>query len=232
MRESIEGIAFDLDGTLYPNHVMHIKLIPFAFKEFRLLSNFGKARNIIRKEQKNNPNPQDDFYQRQVELVAKRLGEQPQQVNEKIERLIYKGWEPLFKTVKLFKGVPETIAALRKAGYKVGLMSDFPVETKLEYLGLSGIWDVAMCSEHCGALKPHPKPFLELASAMSLPPEKILYVGNSHAYDVTGAHQVGMKTAWINNPHFPGNGFKKPKPDFSFRDYRQLYDYMLNYNCC
>jgi putative hydrolase of the HAD superfamily len=229
MRNGIEGAAFDLDGTLYPNYRMHIKLIPFILKEWRLLAAFGRARSILREEQKNISSPQEGFYQHQADIAAKLLSVPPQPLKEKIDSLIYRGWEPLFKTVRLFKGTAETLAALKKAGYKLGLMSDFPPEKKLEYLGLSDLWDAALCSEYCGAIKPNPLPFKELARAMNLPPEKIIYVGNSRHYDVTGASLAGMKTAWIKSPLFPGRGLKKPVPDFAFSNYRQLYDYMLNY---
>ena len=227
MRNSIEGIAFDLDGTLYPNYSLNIKLIPFLLKEWRLLAAFGKARNIIRKEQENPSYQPGDFYQRQIGITAKILEVQPQPLEEKIDILIYRGWEPFFKTIKLFKGVAETLSALREAGLKMGLLSDFPPETKLEYLGISGIWDAVLCSERCGALKPHPLSFTELAAAMAMPPEKILYVGNSRPYDVAGANRVGMKTAWIKSALLP-RGHKKPMPDFTFSNYRQLYDFMLN----
>jgi putative hydrolase of the HAD superfamily len=226
MRNGIEGVAFDLDGTLYPNYRFNIKLLPFILKEWRLLSAFGKARKIIRQEQEISTLPQTDFYKYQADKTAKILKIQHQPLQEKIERLIYRGWEPLFKKVKLYKGSVETIAALRKAGYKLGLMSDFPPETKLEYLGLSGIWDAVLCSENFGVIKPHSLPFTELASAMSLPCERILYVGNSHPYDVAGAARTGMKTAWIKNALSPAK--KKPEPDFIFSNYRQLYDFMVD----
>jgi putative hydrolase of the HAD superfamily len=227
MRDGIEGVAFDLDGTLYPNYRFNVKLLPFILKEWRLLSAFGKARKIIRREQEISPAPRINFYEYQADKTAKILNVEPKPMQEKIERLIYKGWEPLFKKVRLYESSIETLAALRKAGYKLGLMSDFPPETKLEYLGLSGIWDTVLCSENFGVIKPHSLPFTELASAMSLPCEKILYVGNSYSYDVVGAARVGMKTAWIKNTSFPVN--KKPAPDFIFSNYRQLYDFMVNY---
>jgi putative hydrolase of the HAD superfamily len=227
MRNNIEGVAFDLDGTLYPNCRLNYKLIPFILKNWSLLTAFGKARVIIRKEQETTPLPQGDFYEYQAEITAKILSVPAAQLKEKIEKLIYRGWEPLFKNVKLFENTIETLNALRNAGYKLGLLSDFPPETKLEYLGLSGIFDTAFCSEHYNALKPHPLSFNELAKAMSLPCEKILYVGNSHKYDVVGAAGAGMKTAWIRPPFCLNCGNKKPKPDFSFSNYRQLHNFML-----
>jgi len=244
MLENIKGAAFDLDGTLYPNYRLNSRLIPFILKEGRLLSAFGKARTIIRKEQEKslkdqtqsststsrflNPGsrfPASDFYKFQAEITAKILSVNPEQLKDKIERLIYRGWEPFFKAIKLFKGVIETLEALKKAGFKMGLMSDFPPERKLEYLGISGFWDVVQCSEYSGVIKPHPLSFNKLAEAMSLPPENILYIGNSHSYDIRGAAGVGMKTAWLK----PVLSEKKdPKPDFSFTNYRQLLNFMIH----
>jgi putative hydrolase of the HAD superfamily len=228
MRKEIEGVAFDLDGTLYPNYRLNIKLIPFAFKEMPLLAAFGRARMIIREEQKNGDIQHTDFYNHQAEITAQMLKAPVEVIKEKIDALIYKGWEPLFKTVEPYRYVFETLTALHNSGYKLGLLSDFPPEKKLEYLGLSGFWDVINCSEYSGALKPHPLSFTKLIDQMNLPPEKILYVGNSLSYDVVGAAKAGMKTAWIS--FIPPQILIKsePKPDFSFYSYRQLFDYMLH----
>jgi len=239
LRGNIEGIAFDLDGTLYPNYRLNIRLLPFISKELRLLTAFGEARKIIRRRQDEGYLPDGDFYEYQAEITAnvlagKNKADAPpdraktEQLKEKIDRLIYRGWEPLFKKVKLFKHVITTLEGLRKAGYKTALLSDFPPDTKIDYLGISSGWDAVLCSEKCSALKPHPLSFLKLAEALSLPPEKILYVGNSRSYDVKGAAGAGMKTAWIKNALFPGGGLKKPKPDFYFYSYRQLYNFMIN----
>ena len=231
MKDKIKGIAFDLDGTLYPNYRLNIRLLPFVLKELRLLTAFGRARNIIRKEQENDLQSQsafsipfDDFYIYQAEKTAKILAAQPEQIKEKIDRLIYSGWVPIFKNVKVFKGVHETLYELKKMGYKLGLLSDFPPEDKLKNLGITSYWDCILCSERCGALKPHPLSFLKMAEKMSLPPENILYVGNSHSYDVVGAARAGMKTAWLKPAFGPD---RKPTADFSFTNYRQFFNFMI-----
>ena len=234
MHNDIEGIAFDLDGALYPNYSLNIRLLPFVLKEWRLLSAFGKTREIIRRKQEealtlnSQPSiPQGGFYEYQADITAKILGVPAQPLKEKIERLMYKGWEPLFKNIKLYKNVIKTLAGFKNAGFKLGLLSDFPPETKLEYLKISGIWDVVHCSERSGTIKPHPLSFLKLAEDMGMPCGKILYVGNSYSYDVKGASRAGMKTAWIRSPLVINAGGKKPKPDFSFSSYRQLQKFML-----
>jgi len=219
------AVGFDLDGTLYPNVSFYIHLIPFLLTESRLLRALDKARRLLR----NTGDYGGDFYGLQAGLMAEILNESPEKVKERTERLIYRGWESHFKKVRLFPRVRETLDAFRKEGIKVGLLSDFPPETKLENLGISGYWDAVVCSEITGRLKPDPASFLELAGRLKAAPEEILYVGNSVSYDVEGARRAGMKAALIR----PGwkmrtAAIRTSAPDFVFCNYRQLHDYVLS----
>jgi len=224
MLQGISAIGFDLDGTLYPTYRLYVRLLPFLFKHGRLLNALGKARTIIRSEQEQSPSfIMPDFHQYQAQLTANLLHAQTEQINEKINNLIYRGWEGHFSKIKLFPHVRELLAELRAAGLKLGLLSDFPPKTKLKNLDLADCWDVVLCSEDTGAIKPSIRPFTELAKALECPPEQILYVGNSRRYDVTGAGQAGMKTALLTRLRV-----EKTKADFTFHDYRQLRDFVLN----
>jgi putative hydrolase of the HAD superfamily len=226
------AVAFDLDGTLYPDFRLFVRLIPFFLTQNRLLMAMGKARKQLRNARDNSGG---NFYDRQARIMAKVLRQPFEKTLERTERLIYRGWERHFKKIRLFPHVKETLDAFRKAGIKMGLLSDFPPETKLEYLGIDGYWSTVVCSEACGHLKPDPVSFLELASRMELPPEQLLYVGNSVRYDVKGAGRVGMKTALVQTGLKrlgrvrPGARPKtvRPGPDFVFNDYRQLCEYVL-----
>jgi putative hydrolase of the HAD superfamily len=245
MRHDIDGIAYDLDGTFYPNYRLNLRLVPFTLREWRLLLAFGRARNMIRAAQEGKgPDPAvlpalvrgqgaalpaaggRDFYDVQAWLTAGMIKGEPAAVKAKIARLIYRGWEEHFRGIKLFPGVRETLAAFREAGLRQGLLSDFPPEQKLAHLGLAGFWDATLCSERTGRLKPDPLPFQELAGALGLPPERILYVGNSVRYDMRGARRAGMKTALISFSPLhrvrAGGG-----ADFVFHDYRQLLKYVI-----
>jgi len=229
--QGITAVAFDLDGTLYPNYSLNMRLLPFLFRHWRFLLAFSRARNNIRREQAAQAalalTPQSsmpDFYGRQAQLVAEQLKAQKEEIRERIDRLIYRGWEPFFLKIKPFPHVREVLGEMKAAGLKLGLLSDFPTAAKLEYLGLSGFWNTALCTENIGALKPAALPFEELAKALSCAPEQILYVGNSNRYDVEGAKRAGMKAALLNIGLPVISGIKA---DFTFRDYRQLRDFML-----
>jgi putative hydrolase of the HAD superfamily len=233
MNRNFKAVAFDLDGTLYPEYRLNFRLIPFALSHGPLLAAFAQARNIIRKEQAaqnsslktTNYQLPTNFYDLQAQITAKILKKPPELIKEKIDRLIYTGWTPFFTKIKLFPHAKEILDELRAEKIKIGLLSDFPTRVKLENLGLSGCWDVVLCSEDCGALKPARRPFEELARALDCPPEKILYVGNSRLYDAGGAKRAGMKTA-LKTGLFT---IKKPRNvDFAFRDYRILREYILH----
>ena len=226
MRRDFDAIAFDLDGTLYPDYRLNYKLLPFLLRHWRLLAAFGKARDQIRREQEQSPASfRPDFYEYQAQLTAERLSAQPEKIRETIERLIYRGWEPLFLGVRLYPQAVELIAELKAAGYKLGLLSDFPPETKIKHLGIGDCWDAVLGSETTGALKPALRPFICLAEALKCAPERMLYVGNSYRYDVLGATRAGMKTALITSPF--KSGAVKPGISFVFNNYRQLRNFVL-----
>jgi len=215
------AVAFDLDGTLYPNYRLNVRLVPFILKEQRLLRAFRNARIRLRKS---GGGTGGNFYEEQAKIMAGILGESAERVMEKVEKLIYRGWEDHFKKIRLFPHVAETLDALRKNGITLGLLSDFPPETKLKNLGIFECWDAIVCSEQVGYLKPDTASLLEMAKRMGAAPEQILYVGNSVSYDVVGAHKAGMKAALVSAvPFLHGR-----EADFVFSDYRQLRDYVLS----
>jgi putative hydrolase of the HAD superfamily len=225
MGHRFDGIAFDLDGTLYPNYRLNIRILPFILKEFPLLLALGKARSRMRAGQEECPTG-DGFYEYQARIMAEILGQESGAVQKKTERLIYRGWEPLFSRIRPFSHVKETLEILKKQGFKLGLLSDFPPALKLANMGLAGYWDVVLCSEITGRLKPHVLPFQELAKQMGVEPERLLYVGNSVRYDIIGAKKAGMKAALVT--HSPIKKRRKPgNADFAFSDYRQLSKYVL-----
>jgi putative hydrolase of the HAD superfamily len=222
MKDEAAGIAFDIDGTLYPNYRLFVRLAPFIIKHGKLLWALGKARDILRSE-----NPEGSFYEIQARIMADFLKVEPRVIKEDLERLIYRGWEPLFKAIRPYPHVRETLEAFRRQGFKLGILSDFPPVKKLEYLGLGGFWDTVLCSEDSGRLKPDSRPFLTLAASLDLPPNRILYVGNSLSYDIAGAQKTGMRTALIRS-RWKKSTSARDQADFTFSDYRQLRRYVLS----
>jgi putative hydrolase of the HAD superfamily len=247
MRQNISAVAFDVDGTLYPNYRFYLRVLPQAVSHPFLLAAFYKARKKIRRTGAVG----NSFYDIQAALCAKELKAAKKdggagKIKSMIETRIYSAWEKLFLGIKLYPHVKASLDVFRESGFKLAVLSDFPLGLKLKYLGLGGIWDAELCSEEIGALKPDPLPFRCLAEKLGLPPERILYVGNSPAYDIAGARNVGMATAlrrprpWVRGGGGAGSGSSGDSGastgsgsgdgtgnGFTFDDYRQLQEYVL-----
>ncbi|MDR0402499.1 MAG: HAD family hydrolase [Treponema sp.] len=241
--EGIRGVGFDLDGTLYANYKLNIRLVPFVFRHWALAGAFAGARSLLHKAAakeragaarilpEDGDPPPESFYDAQAALVAKRLAINAETAKELVDRLVYRDWAEYFARITPFPHAAETLIFLKASGFRLGLLSDFPPRRKLELLGLDDLFDAVFSTEEFGALKPNPAPFEKLAGAMGLSPGEILYVGNSPRYDIAGAKRAGMKAALLRrgilSTGFAG-GPGAALADFTFWNYRQLRKYVIN----
>lgn len=228
----IEAIAFDIDGTLYPAWKLTISIIPFFIRNVRFMNAFGKTRRILHQHSISDPDKAlPNFFELQSELLATYLNADAGKIRTFLEEKVYKGWEKTFLRMKPYPFAKEAITQLKAAGFKIGILSDFPPQQKGDVWGILPLCDAAVNSETEGALKPSHIPFKRLAHALHTPCERILYVGNSKAYDVAGAAAVGMKTAYIEHPVVSALsslvGKSGPYADISFSNYRQFLNYVL-----
>lgn len=208
----IEAVAFDIDGTLYPNFRMYLRSIPFALTHLRLMFAYAAVRGEIRHQR-----PVDDLQQLEAEMLGKRLGVSAERARQRINEEIHGTWESVLDRVPVYPHVRECVSQLKAVGYPVAVTSDFPVERKLDRLGLDDLFECRLWTEESGYLKPHPEPFIQLAACMGHRPEEILYVGNSYEYDVVGARNAGMHAA-----HLSRRPRQDSVADFTFSDYRDL----------
>jgi len=214
----VEAVAFDVDGTLYPNSTMYLKSLPFAVLNLRLMIAFAAVRREIREHR-----PVPDLRELEDRLLGERLGIGPEAARALIERKIYGEWEEVLDRVRPYPNVRDCLVRLRESGLPVAVTSDFPVERKLHRLGLDGLFDCRLWSEESGYLKPHPEPFEQLAGCLGVAANRVLYVGNSYEYDVLGAKRAGMLAA-----HLSRRPPRDTVADFTFSNYRDLCDWVLN----
>ena len=218
----IKAVAFDIDGTLYRAWRFNLRATLYFVCHSIFFLKYGLVRNIMRKTPAS-----PEFIKLQASFMAKKLRCSPEEAEQRLEKIVYKGFEKYFVNIKPCKGAIEFIGKLKEKGYKVGLLSDFPPDQKGSIWGVRDLCDVVLGSEDTGALKPDSTPFRKLAEALQLAPEQILYVGNHHKYDVLGAKKTGMRTAWLILPHLGWLGKKSKAADFTFWHYNQLDDWFF-----
>lgn len=228
MISDIDAVAFDIDGTLYPDSALHRVIVPFMVANAPFMIRFGMVRRQIRLWQEAHPDTaHPDFFTWQASLMASLSGIDVDEAKRLIHDKIYEGWKSLFERVAPFPHVHETVSRFREAGLKIGIMSDFLPSQKGSVWGLADMADVVLGSEETGALKPSRIPFDALARALGVENSRVLYVGNSHASDVTGARAAGMKTACIMSRIAFTLGLRVRGADISFASYRQLASNVL-----
>ena len=222
MKEGIKAVAFDIDGTLYADWRLYVRIAFYFIQHFSFFIKYNKVRHILHRTA-----PLADFYEYQARLLAELMYTTPEIAKDKIESICYEGLKPYFVKIKPYKQVYETIFAFKTAGLKIAILSDFPPEQKGRVWGIRSLCDVCLGTEEAGALKPSPYPFGMLAKQLQLEPDEILYVGNSIKYDVHGANNAGMKSAYKMN--FIHRIFNRPckEADISFKTYRQLRNNVL-----
>ena len=213
----IKAVAFDVDGTMYANSRMYLRSIGWGLRNWKLIKAFRTVRQDIR-----DIKPIDDFYGLQAKLTGQAMGISTQQAGKLIRERVYRDWEQTLSGIRLENGLIETLQVFRDMGLGLGVLSDFPVNQKLEILGLNSMFEFALSAEEVGYLKPNPEAFKALANGLGLAPEQILYVGNSYSYDIVGAHSVGMMTA-----HFAKKPRKHSLANFTFSIYANLRDWVV-----
>lgn len=218
----IEAVGFDIDGTLYPQWKLHIRMVYHFLKYNHFFMEYGLVRNEM-----HHMGLVDDFRSIQDECMARRIGCTKKEASEQIQQIIYDGLGRYFPKIHSYPDVEETFRIFHESGLKIAVLSDFPPEQKGNMWGCRKYCDVVLGSEELGSLKPSPFSFKVMAEKLGVDPEHILYVGNSIKYDVRGAKNAGMKTACIMPIWRCIPGLLSREADFSFRTYRQLQHFVL-----
>ena len=95
----------------------------------------------------------------------------------------------------------DTVELLAGAGLTVGLLSNADEDFLQRALSRARLrFSVIQSSESLRVYKPHRAVFLAACERLGCHPNETLYVGDSPIADVGGAHNAGLRTAWINRP--------------------------------
>lgn len=235
---SIRAVAFDIDGTLYPDRALWFRVLPFGVRNAGFLRALSSARKELHRlaalphRDAGTPRGLEDFRSLQAELAGRILEWPAEMAKSHAEASVYGELEEAFARVPLFPGLLECLESFKEAGLRLAVLSDFPARRKLEVLGIDDYFELARSSEESGLLKPAPEPFRALAAELGLEPSEMLYVGNSLRYDIAGAKAAGMETALRLSRISALAGKARraeagQRPDFAFSSWLSLRDWVL-----
>ncbi len=182
MIDGIKAVAFDIDGTLYPQFRLYTRIFFHFVRHVNEFYHFQRVRHQLRRSA-----PLQNLIRYQAILMSERMKCSTEQAAKILDDIAYSSLEKYFNRIKPFKNVEETFKKLKDAGLKIAILSDFPPEQKGELWGLKPYCDKILSAEKIGALKPSKYTFGILAMELGLEPQEILYVGNHAKYDIAGA---------------------------------------------
>jgi HAD superfamily hydrolase (TIGR01549 family) len=118
---------------------------------------------------------------------------------------ITRGWER-HENFDLYDDVLDTVAALRAAGLRIGLVSNSARDVREFALHHGLDVDAGISSFHHGHTKPHASIFRAVLELLGAEPAEALMVGDTIADDIEGALALGMRAILLDrkgmNPDF------------------------------
>jgi putative hydrolase of the HAD superfamily len=105
------------------------------------------------------------------------------------------------KYFALFPGALDMLTQLRRAGKKLGLLTNGVSEThteKIALLELSDRFDAIFLADETGMVKPDPRLFAHACEKLGSTPATTAMVGDRYERDMAGAIEAGLFTIWMN----------------------------------
>lgn len=215
----IKGIVFDINGTLTDIHTNE-----WHDDVYRVIANLLSYQGIML-----DPNVVKDLYFSIMRQQRIALGERHPEFDvigifreivthhatdftsalptgkiEQLPRLLAETYRAASRyRLQLYPGVQDTIRQLHPH-YHLAVVTDGQTAyaiPELNAVGLSGYFDPIIVSGDFGYRKPDERLFTTALSAMKLPSEEVVFVGNDRYRDVHGAQKVGMKTVFFKSHH-------------------------------
>jgi phosphoglycolate phosphatase len=191
----IDLVVFDVDGTLYEQRrlraAMLRRLLVHAVRTrslatLRILGTYRHVREAL------GDGAGDDFMLLHYSETARRHGCTPQEVQALVAEWMETA--PLVNIAEYrYAGVAELFAALRSAGKRIGVLSDYPAAAKLDAMDLHADFVVCATDPEVACLKPDPRGLLLLLHRAGVRPARALMVGDRFDRDAEVARRAGVR---------------------------------------
>jgi FMN phosphatase YigB (HAD superfamily) len=190
----IRVVAFDVDGTLYRQSVLRLKMmremVVHAIMErnldaIRVVSAYRLIRERLGDEEAT------DFERQLIAETAQATSRSPGQVRALVTEWLLKRPLPHLRKC-LYAGVTDLFTGIEREGKTIGILSDYPATDKLSAMRLAANYIVD--AGDVGVLKPHPKGLQLLMSAASVSARETLFVGDRAERDGLAGQRAGVRT--------------------------------------
>lgn len=193
--EGIQLVVFDVDGTLYSQRRLHIRmardLLLHALRErdwtpVSVLRTYRRIREGLAEEEA------ADFEASAIARTSALEGCPAETVRAIVREWMLRRPLPYLARCR-YPGVIALFAGLRRKNKTIGILSDYPARAKLAALGLSPDLIVSAADAGIGLLKPHPRGLEFLLSAAGVQPSASVLIGDRCERDGIAAARAGVQ---------------------------------------
>jgi putative hydrolase of the HAD superfamily len=162
-----------------------------AADEFHTIANAEKPMCLRSEEERR------EVYTRYQQVVLEKIGLEQA---DGLAGRVYKRYWGLEREIRLFPDVEPTLARLREAGYRLGLITNVTNDpTKdIERVLLTEHFDLVIASCLVGFEKPSPRIFEIALEGLSADPSEAVHIGDQYLADVKGAEAAGIKAILLD----------------------------------
>jgi HAD superfamily hydrolase (TIGR01509 family) len=215
---TVEGVMFDLDGTLIDSVPIYYDIIDIVFAELGVP---GVSRKALMEAMDGGEFDwscvlPEHMKSRKAELTGKARG-----IVDKIAPQMF------HKQVKLIAGTDEIFEEFAIAGIKIGLVTSTPAQMMavkmipLSKAGLEKQLKVIVTADDVRNKKPSAEPLIQCSQKLGVPLNKCVYVGDTRV-DIRAGKAAGMKTVGVLTGFDDYDALKKERPDAIINSIAQL----------
>lgn len=130
--------------------------------------------------------------------------------------------DPLKHYNLMEENIPEILEKISKL-INLSIFSNIKQDKNLPALGMDANWfKYILHSREVGKPKPALDGFYKMIELSALPPEEILYIGDSVEKDIIPAKKAGIKTGLVFE--------SSPEADYSFKGFKEIYEFVKENN--
>lgn len=130
----------------------------------------------------------------------------------------------LLQGSRLLPGVKQTIAFLKKQGFRLAIASNRPTRFSaimVRHLGIKKHFSYMLCADVLSRGKPHPGILLKIIRHFGIKRQDALYVGDM-TIDAQAGRRAGIRTAIVTTGSHPEEEIRKEKPFLIIRKISEL----------
>lgn len=226
---ALDAVLFDIDDTLFSTTEFARSARNNAVRAM-IEAGLGLSESVVRAELDEVIAEFSSNYDRHFDKLLQRL--RPSALRDINPALIVAAGvagyhDTKFRELKPFPDVIPLLDGLGRAGLRRGIVTHgwtSKQAEKIVRLGLLSHIDrnAVFISDQIGISKPNPKLYQTALSDLRLAPDRVMYVGDSPAHDITPPAKLGMVTVWAKRAAKHSFGPDDVQPAHTVSDFEQL----------